>query len=158
MIRQLALAGCAVCLLACDGTLSELHSTRGRVPAVYPDPPREDAAATEPDGPAFIRAAHLVVMHKDSRNAPPTMVRPKREARARAEEALSKLKAGADFGEIAALYSDEPGAAERKGDLGQFSRKQMVRKFSSAAFKLKPGELSDIVETEFGFHVILRTE
>ncbi len=158
MIRQLALACCASGLLACDGTLSEMHSTRGRVPAVYPDPPREEAAPVDTSGPAFIRAAHLVVMHKDSRNAPPTMVRSKREARARAEEALAKLKAGADFGEIAAQYSDEPGAAERKGDLGQFSRKQMVRKFSTAAFKLKPGELSEVVETEFGFHVILRTE
>lgn len=158
MIRQLALVCGALFALACDGTLSEMHTTRGRVPAVYPDPPRDDAAQVDPSGPAFIRAAHLVVMHKDTRNAPPTMVRTKREARARAEEALAKLKAGADFGEIAGLYSDEPGAAERKGDLGQFSRKQMVRKFSNAAFKLKPGELSDVVETEFGFHVILRTE
>ena len=158
MIRQVSLVCLSLAALACDGTLSEMHTTRGRVPAVYPDPPRDDGPAADTSGPAFIRASHLVVMHKDTRNAPPTMVRTKAEAKARAQEALAKIKAGGDFGEIAGLYSDEPGAAERKGDLGQFSRKQMVRKFSNVAFKLKPGELSEVVETEFGFHVILRTE
>jgi peptidyl-prolyl cis-trans isomerase NIMA-interacting 1 len=60
--------------------------------------------------------------------------------------------------DVVAEYSDEPGAAQRGGDLGKFGKKQMVRKFSEAAFKLEIGEVSEVVESEFGFHVIKRTE
>jgi peptidyl-prolyl cis-trans isomerase NIMA-interacting 1 len=145
---------------ACDGTLSGMHTTRGTLPVTYPDKPQREvpAEARPHDEPNMIRAQHLLVMHRDSRGAPPTIVRNKGEARARAEEALSKIKQGANVDEIISKYSDEPGAAERAGDLGTFARKMMVKKFSEAAFKLKPGEVSDIVETEFGFHVIRRTE
>ncbi len=146
----------ALSLAACDGTLSGMHRTRGTVPVVYPDPVVEDARPA--DGPTMIRAQHLLVMYRDSRGAPPTITRSKAEARARAEEALRKIKEGASVDEIMATYSDEPGAEERKGDLGTFTRKQMVRRFSDAAFKLQVGEVSDVVETEFGFHVIRRTE
>lgn len=159
MIRKVARTLGTVALLAgCDGTLTGMHETRGRVPAVYADPPAAADGNDHANEPTMIRAQHLLVMHRDSRNAPPTVVRTKAEAKARAEEARKKMLDGGNVDEIMGRYSDEPGAAERKGDLGQFSRKMMVKRFSDAAFKLKPGDISEVVETEFGFHVIRRTE
>lgn len=153
----LAFAAPTSIVAACDGTLSGMHATRGTLPAVYPEPTASvDGSRTS--GPARVRAQHLLVMHRESKGASPTMVRTRAEARARAAEALEKIKGGASFDEIVAAYSEEPGAAARAGDLGVFSRRQMVRRFSDAAFRLKVGEVSDVVETEFGFHVIRRTE
>ncbi len=108
--------------------------------------------------PKTIGAKHILVMHKDSERRPPTVTRSKEEARARAEEALKKVRAGEDFDAAVLKYSDEPGAAERSGDLGVFEKKVMVKAFSDTAFKLKVGEISEIVETPFGYHVIKRTE
>lgn len=147
----------AMLAVACDGTISGMHRSRGTLPVLSPEPVAS-AEPAEPEGPSQIRAQHMLVMHRDSKNAPPTVVRSKAEAKARAEEALAKIKAGGDVDEIFGAYSDEPGAAARNGDLGRFGRKQMVRRFSDAAFKLQVGEVSDIIETEFGYHIIRRTE
>jgi hypothetical protein len=106
----------------------------------------------------MIEARHLLVMYKGSMRAPDSVTRTKEEAKKRAQEALSKIKAGQAFDKVVAEYSDEPGAAARGGKLGRFRREQMVKPFSDAAFALKPGEVSGIVETSFGFHVIQRTQ
>jgi parvulin-like peptidyl-prolyl isomerase len=112
----------------------------------------------QPGAEEQIEARHLLVMYKGSRGARDNITRTKEQAKKRAEEALSKLKGGAAFETVVSDYSDEPGAAKRGGTLGRFTRDRMVPAFSAAAFKLKPGELSGIVETDFGFHVIQRTK
>lgn len=76
-------------------------------------------------------------------------------ARADIEKILEKLKAGANFEEIAKAQSQDPGSAAKGGSLGFVSRGRMVIPFEEAAFKLtQPGELSGIVETSFGYHII----
>jgi parvulin-like peptidyl-prolyl isomerase len=105
---------------------------------------------------AQIRASHLLVAYKDAMRSSQT--RTKEEAKARAEEALKRAKKGEDFSKVVASYTDEPGGAERGGDLNKFGRGRMVPAFEEAAFALKLNEISGIVETPFGFHVIKRTE
>ncbi len=71
-----------------------------------------------------------------------------------AEEVLSQLKDGADFAELAMEYSLDPGSGAAGGDLGWFGRGIMVPEFEEAAFSLEPGEISEPVESSFGFHII----
>jgi len=77
-----------------------------------------------------------------------------KQNRPKAEEVLKRAKAGEDFTKLAKEFSTEPGAKEKGGDLGWFGHGQMVPEFEEAAFKLKPGEISEIVETKFGYHII----
>ncbi len=76
-------------------------------------------------------------------------------ARARAEELLVRVRAGEDFATLATEHSQDPGSAEAGGDLGWFRRGLMVDEFDEAAFSLLEGGISDIVETDFGYHIIL---
>jgi hypothetical protein len=139
---------------------SEDKLTAADVPAL-PQPAENQPAqpAAQPKGDQeTIEASHLLVMHKDSMRPAPGVTRTKEEAKRRAEEALAKLRGGANFDQVVAEYTDEPGGKDRKGSLGRFARRAMVKPFSDAAFALRPGQLSGVVETQFGYHVIKRTQ
>jgi parvulin-like peptidyl-prolyl isomerase len=76
------------------------------------------------------------------------------EASAKAESILQRVRGGADFAELARENSDDPGSKTKGGDLGYFARGQNVAAFDATAFSLAAGQVSGIVETEFGFHII----
>ncbi len=107
-----------------------------------------------------VAAQHILIMHKDSMRVPEGITRTKEEARTRAQMVLKKARVrNADFVALAREYTDEPqrpGATP--GDLGRFGRGQMVPAFETAVFAMQPGQISDLVETPFGYHVIKRTE
>lgn len=95
-----------------------------------------------------VKASHILIDTRDAETE-----EEKEEARARAEELLEELEGGADFAELAREYSEGP-SAQNGGSLPQFSRGEMVPPFEEAAFALEAGEISDVVETRFGFHII----
>lgn len=73
---------------------------------------------------------------------------------AKAKDLAAQAKGGADFAELARKFSEDPGSASQGGYLGYFTADRMVEPFSKAAFAMKPGEISDPVKSEFGWHVI----
>lgn len=82
----------------------------------------------------------------------------KAKAKAKAEGILAQVRKNPDdFGKLAKANSDDPGSREKNGDLDFFSRGAMVPQFDDVVFKMKQGEISDLVETEFGFHIITVT-
>jgi len=82
----------------------------------------------------------------------------KDEVRNKLKGFLDRIKKGDDFSTLAILYSEDPGSSKKGGELGMFKRGDMRPEFEAAAFKLKAGEVSDIVETEDGFHIIQMIE
>jgi peptidyl-prolyl cis-trans isomerase NIMA-interacting 1 len=111
-----------------------------------------------PGEPSKISVRHVLVQYTGSKNARPPVARTRDEACLRALQARDELRAGTDFVEVVKKYSDEPGAASRSGSLGSVERKDVAAPFADAAFELRPKEFSDVVETDFGFHVIMRME
>ncbi len=101
------------------------------------------------------KASHILfTVATDADADEATKARVKKEA----QEVLDKIKNGADFAEMAKQYSKDPGSADKGGDLGFFGTGEMVPAFEKAAFALKPGEVSELVESSFGFHIIKLSE
>ena len=96
-----------------------------------------------------VRASHILITAPKAADAAT-----KAQARAKAEAILKDVKAGKDFAALAKQNSQDPGSAANGGDLGFFQQGQMVGPFNDVAFSLKPGAVSDVVETDFGYHII----
>jgi peptidyl-prolyl cis-trans isomerase C len=102
--------------------------------------------------PETVRASHILI-GVDEKATPEE----RKKAKEKAEAILQRVKKGEDFAAIAKAESTCPSSAQG-GDLGSFGRGQMVPPFEKAVFSMKPGEISDVVETKFGYHVIKLTE
>ena len=99
------------------------------------------------EAPDQIRARHVLIAKNTA------------QARAKADALLAELKGGANFETLAKERSDDKNSGARGGDLGLFARGRMVKSFEDAAFALTtPGQLSDVIETQFGYHVIQLVE
>jgi peptidyl-prolyl cis-trans isomerase C len=99
--------------------------------------------------PERVRASHILIGFPQNADEAA-----KSQARAKAAEVLKDVKAGKDFAALAKQHSTDPGSGANGGDLGFFQQGQMVGPFDKAAFSMKPGETSELVETDFGVHII----
>lgn len=99
--------------------------------------------------PKKIRARHILIKISPSDSKELIL-----HAKSRAEEILQKIKNGEDFVALAEKYSEDIGTAKKGGDLGYFQQGQMAKAFEEAAFSLKKGEVSQVVQTPYGFHII----
>ncbi|MEO5897648.1 MAG: peptidylprolyl isomerase [Vicinamibacterales bacterium] len=98
--------------------------------------------------PEGVRASHILIPVPQGADQAA-----KKAAKTKADSVLKKVKAGGDFAKLAREHSSD-GSAQQGGDLGFFVPGQMVGPFDKAAFSMKPGEISDLVETQYGFHII----
>ncbi len=96
-----------------------------------------------------VRASHILISFPQNADAAAKLT-----AKTKAEAVLKEVKAGKDFAALAKEHSQDPGSAPNGGDLGFFQQGQMVPAFDQVAFKLSPGEISELVETNFGYHII----
>jgi NIMA-interacting peptidyl-prolyl cis-trans isomerase 1 len=116
---------------------------------------RESRKGNEPEK---ISVKHILVKFAGAKNAKADIKRSRGDACTRALEARKQLQAGEPFANVVAEYSDEPGAASREGLVGSIKRSDVAAPFADAAWELKPNEVSHVVETDFGYHIIMRTE
>ncbi|MFT3922477.1 MAG: peptidyl-prolyl cis-trans isomerase [Myxococcales bacterium] len=163
-------------LLACSGGLLGCQAFTAGEQVSAPDPAQVRAktaalarAAEKKDGdahaakeiaPAAVEtatAAHILIRYAGSARAPADITRSKDDAKHLAESIDKKAKApGADFAELANQYTEDPSGKSNGGRLGTFPRGRMVPAFDKATFELEPGSVSDVIETEYGFHIIYR--
>ncbi len=129
----------------------DLQSLRNKVTVPPQDVRRYyDQNVEQFSTPEQVKASHVLIKVAD----------PKDDAAAKkqAEDVLAQAKAGKDFAELAKKYSQDDSNAKNGGDLGFFGRGAMVKEFEDVAFALEPGQISDVVKTQFGYHVIKVTE
>ena len=95
--------------------------------------------------PEQVRASHILLKTEGKDDA---------AVKAKAEDILKQARAGADFAELAKKYSEDEASQKNGGDLDYFGRGRMVAEFDQAAFALEPGKISDLVKTQYGYHII----
>tara|TARA_B100000886_G_scaffold140929_1_gene95472 strand:+ start:3835 stop:4155 length:321 start_codon:yes stop_codon:yes gene_type:complete len=101
-----------------------------------------------------VSASHILLMYKGSTNS--SNDRSEDEAKDKIKMLRSQVEEGTNFGELAREFSDCPSGTQG-GDLGSFGRGQMVPEFENAVFNMEIGDLSKIIKTDFGYHIIQRT-
>ena len=168
-MRPSALLVLALVLVSCDekrpdstaapsASVSAMVSAPPVVASSDP-PPAASSAATPTTPPDQIAAQHILVAWKGAKNAPASITRSKADAKKRADEAAAKAKEkGADFTALVTQYTDDEGTKGRQGSLGKFAKSKMTPAFADAAFALAVDQVSDPVETPFGYHVIKRNQ
>jgi parvulin-like peptidyl-prolyl isomerase len=103
--------------------------------------------------PEQVKASHILI-----KVAPTATPEEKTAAKAKIDGLLKQVKAGGDFAVLAKENSDDPGSKIQGGDLGFFDRSTMVKEFADTAFAMKVGQISNVVETQFGYHIIKVTD
>ena len=103
--------------------------------------------------PEMVRARHILFVVEASAPA-----EEKKKVNEKAAETLKKIKGGEDFAKLASELSGDPGSKQKGGDLGFVARGKTVKPFEDALFSLKPGEVSAVIETKFGYHIIKAEE
>ncbi len=143
--------------IAAVGTVARPQVSASATISAAPPPPAPKPPAppeAKPDGEQ-IQASHILVSWKGCTRS--TQTRTKDEAKKRIDEVVAKMKKGGDFAKLAGEYGED-GTKTKGGDLGPFGHGMMIKPFEDAAFALKVGQVSDIVETPFGYHLIKRTK
>jgi hypothetical protein len=178
--RALVAAACAVLAAACGGAPAAPAAppVPSAVPSAAPVAAPAPTAAPGPDPkaveiclatanvkrakfsgePPKVTVKHVLVKWAGAKKAAAGVKRTREEACLRAAEARDKIRNGGDWSEVVKEYSDDQGAASVDGLVGTIERKDAEKPFADAAFELGPNQLSDIVETDRGFHVILRKD
>ncbi|MCW8816561.1 MAG: peptidylprolyl isomerase [Ignavibacteriaceae bacterium] len=100
-----------------------------------------------------IKASHILITYQNAEGKIDSAA-----AKATADSILAELKAGASFEEMAEKYSDDTGTKDKGGDLGYFERRMMVKEFDEAAFNMDIGEISNVIQSNFGYHIIKLTD
>jgi foldase protein PrsA len=117
---------------------------------------RKQIKVTDEDLAGFIRCSHILVRVPYTQD-PAEKTKADDEAKAKIEGIAKEIQGGLDFAEAAKKYSDDTGNKDQGGDLKFFGKNSMAPEFEEAAFKLKPGEMSPVVKTSFGYHLIKMT-
>jgi peptidyl-prolyl cis-trans isomerase C len=97
----------------------------------------------------MVRASHILI-----RCSPDATEEVKKQKRAQIDAALALVKGGEKFADVAKKVSEDPGSAENGGDVGYFPRGRMVPEFDTVAFSLKTNEISGVITTQFGYHIL----
>ncbi|MCB1184174.1 peptidyl-prolyl cis-trans isomerase [bacterium] len=153
LVLLIALAAVAACNKDADEAATQ---TAEQVQAADHGQAATPAAAPAPSAePQELAGAHILIMYQGSQRAPATITRTKEEAFARAQEVAKLARDGGDFAALAREYSDGP-SGPTGGDLGVWTQGRMVPEFDQAILAMDIGDVSDPVETGFGYHIIMR--
>jgi peptidyl-prolyl cis-trans isomerase D len=130
--------------------LIDVEALRGKVNVAQADIERAYNQSIEQyTTPEQVRASHILLKTEGKDEA---------AVKAKAEDVLKQAKAGADFAALAKKYSEDDANAKNGGDLDFFGKGRMVPEFDTAAFALQPGQISDLVKTQYGYHIIKLTD